>query len=72
MERNQHSAMVEITCTEVRALIVDYLDGNLGLDGYIRADAHLDHCRHCSAIYDGVRNVIALLASDELFQVPVG
>jgi anti-sigma factor RsiW len=72
MERNQQSAIVEMTCMQVRALIVDYLDGNLGLDEYIRVDAHLDHCDHCSAIFDGVRNVVVLLGSDELFQVPSG
>jgi len=72
MEPNQQSAIVEMTCSGVRALIVDYLDGNLELDAYIRVDAHLDHCHHCSAIYDGVRNVVALLGSDDLFQVPAG
>jgi Putative zinc-finger len=72
MERNEQSAIVEMTCIEVRALITDYLDGDLGLDEYIRADAHLDHCIHCSAIYDGVRNVVALLAADGLFPVSSG
>jgi hypothetical protein len=72
MERNQHSAIVEMTCMEVRGRSVDYLDGNLSLDVYIRVDAHLEHCGHCSAIYDGIRNVVALLASDELFQIPAG
>ena len=72
MERNQHSAIVEMTCMEVRGRSVDYLDGNLSLDVYIRVDAHLAHCGHCSAIYDGIRNVVALLASDELFEIPAG
>ena len=72
MVRIEQSAMIEITCIEVRALIADYLDGELELDAYIRVDAHLEHCGHCAAIYAGVRNVIALLASDELFQVPSG
>ena len=72
MERNQHSAIVEMTCMEVRGRSVDYLDGNLSLDAYIRVDTHLKHCGHCSAIYDGIRNVIALLASEELFEVPAG
>ena len=61
-----------MTCIQVRALIVDYLEGDVGLDGYIRVDAHLGHCDHCSSIYDGVRNVVALLASDDLFEVPSG
>jgi predicted anti-sigma-YlaC factor YlaD len=72
MELNEKSAIIEITCMEVRRLNADYLDGNLGLDEYIRVDAHLEHCGHCSAIYDGIRNVVTLLASDEFFQVPDG
>ena len=72
MEREEQAAIIEMTCMEVRTLNVEYLDGNLSLDGYIRVDAHLEHCRHCSAIYDGIRNVVALLAADELFEVPAG
>jgi hypothetical protein len=72
MEREEQSAIVEMTCMEVRTLNVEYLDGNLSLDAYIRVDTHLEHCGHCAAIYDGVRNVVALLASDELFEVPAG
>ena len=72
MEREKQSAIVEMTCMEVRTLNVAYLDGNLSLEANIRVDAHLKHCRHCSAIYDGIRNVVALLASDELFEIPAG
>jgi predicted anti-sigma-YlaC factor YlaD len=70
MERHQESAIVEMSCMEVRTLNADYLEGELGLDMYIRVDAHLEHCRHCSAIYDGIRNVISLLGSEELLQTP--
>ena len=72
MKREEQSAIVEMTCMEVRTLNVAYLDGNLSLEANIRVDAHLKHCRHCSAIYDGIRNVVALLASDELFEIPAG
>jgi hypothetical protein len=70
MDSNQQSAIVEMSCTEVRALNVDYLDGSLGLDAFMRVDMHLEHCPHCAAIYDGIRNVVALLACGELFPVP--
>ena len=43
MERDEQSAIVELTCVEVRKLNVAYLDGNLSLDEYIRVDAHLEH-----------------------------
>ena len=72
MKSNEQPAIVEMTCMEVRALSGDYLEGDLGLDAYIRIDGHLKQCGHCSAVYDGLRNVIELLASDELFEVPNG
>jgi hypothetical protein len=72
MERSEQPAIVEMTCMEVRALSVDYFDGDLQLDGYIRVDAHLEQCPHCSAIYSGLLNVVELLACDELFPVPDG
>jgi Putative zinc-finger len=55
MEPNAESAIVEMTCIEVRALGADYLEGSLALGTYVRLDAHLAQCRHCSAIFDGVR-----------------
>jgi hypothetical protein len=72
MQPNEQPAIIAITCMEVRALSVDYFDGDLRLDGYIRIDAHLQQCPHCSAIYNGLRNVVELLASDGLFPVPDG
>ena len=43
MECKEQSAIVEMTCMEVRTLNVEYLDENLSLDRYIRVDAHLEH-----------------------------
>ena len=70
MERNGKFDVVEMSCVEVRKLTSRYLDGDLDLD--VRVDAHLDHCGHCSAIYRGIRNVVALLGSDEVFPSPAG
>ena len=72
MKSNEQLAIVEIACTEVRTMSVDYLEGDLSLDAFIRIDAHLKHCGRCSAVYDGMRNVVELLASDELFELPDG
>ena len=70
MEPKDQSVVVEMSCREVRRRIVDYLDGEMDLDAFVRIDAHLDHCAHCSAIYQGVRNVVTLLGSEEVFPMP--
>ena len=72
MEPNEQPAIVEITCIEVRAFSVDYVEGDLSLEGYIRIDAHLERCPHCYSVYAGLRNVIDLLSCDELFPIPDG
>lgn len=72
MEGNVQPAIVEMSCMEVRAVNVHYLEGELRLEPYVRVDEHIKDCGHCSAIYDGVRNMVALLGSGELFKVPHG
>jgi predicted anti-sigma-YlaC factor YlaD len=66
----QQGIVVEMHCMAARRLIVDYLDGDLDLEILVRIDAHLEHCDHCWAIVDGVRNVVALLGSEEAFMMP--
>jgi Putative zinc-finger len=72
MSPNRQTAVVEMSCVEVRRLINDYLDGDLNLEAYVRIDAHLDKCGHCSALCNGVRNVVSLLGSGEVFPLPQG
>lgn len=72
MEPKEQSTVIEMSCREVRRLIIDYLEGELDLDGFVRVDAHLDHCPHCSSIYEGVRNVVTLLGLEEVFPMPPG
>jgi len=33
---------------------------------------HLLHCSHCSAIFDGLRNVVRLIGDSRTFNLPVG
>ncbi len=67
MSPNRQTALAEMSCAEVRRLLNDYLDGDLDLEAYVRVDAHLGECDHCSALYDGVRNVVTLLGSGQVF-----
>lgn len=69
---NRQSAVVEMSCVEVRRLMNDYLEGDLELEAYVRVDAHLEECDHCSALYKGVLNVVSLLGSGEVFPLPEG
>jgi len=35
-------------------------------------DAHFRVCKHCSAVLDGTRNVVKLIADGAEFEIPAG
>ncbi len=64
--------VVEIDCYEVRRELVDYMEDDLTPELRTRIERHLESCRHCTAVYDGVRNVVALVGSDNAIELPPG
>jgi Putative zinc-finger len=63
---------IEISCDEARGELVEYMERDLGPDLRARIDHHLSHCRHCTAVYDGVRNVVQLIGPEGPFDLPDG
>lgn len=64
--------LVEIRCREVWKEITNYLEGDLSPDMRERVVHHLDECRHCKAVYDGSQNVVRLLGSKGVLELPTG
>jgi len=67
-----HTSIVEIDCQEVRRELVNYTEGDLTPELAERIEQHLKNCRHCRAVYDGVRNVVTLLGDQTAFALPQG
>lgn len=65
-------SIVEINCEEVRRELVNYTEGDLTPELKERIEQHLGHCRHCKAVYDGVKNVLTLLGDQTAFALPQG
>jgi anti-sigma factor (TIGR02949 family) len=63
---------VEISCLEVIRELSQYIDGDVKTELRAQIEAHLAHCAHCTAIYDGTRNVITLVGDERSFELPVG
>jgi anti-sigma factor (TIGR02949 family) len=63
---------VEIDCYQVRRELSDYLDGDLTPELRVRIEDHLENCRHCTAVYDGLRNVVRLLGDETAIELPEG
>jgi anti-sigma factor RsiW len=63
---------VEISCVEVWREISNYLDGEISAELRDRMQAHFEVCKHCTAVLDGVRNVVCLVGDGRIFEMPEG
>jgi anti-sigma factor RsiW len=61
-----------MTCKEVWLEVSEYIDGTLSANARAALDQHLAHCRHCTAIVDGIHNVIVLMTDRRVFALPSG
>ena len=62
--------VIEISCVEVWREISNYVDEATDPELHSRMEAHFKVCRHCSAVLDGTRNVVKLIAEGAEFEVP--
>jgi anti-sigma factor RsiW len=63
---------VEISCLEVIRELSKYIDDDVETELRKQIEAHLEHCAHCTAIFDGTRNVITLVGDARSFELPIG
>jgi len=59
--------IVEISCVEVWRQISDYVDDDVDPEMKARLEFHFERCKHCQAILDGTRNVVALVGDEQTF-----
>jgi len=64
--------IVEISCVEVWQEVSNYLEGEVEPELRARIEGHLKICKHCTAILDGTRNVVQLVADGKVLDVPEG
>jgi Putative zinc-finger len=63
---------IEISCVEVWRQISNYLDDEISDELRERMDTHFKFCAHCTAIFDGMRNVVHLVGDGQIFHMPEG
>ena len=63
---------MEISCLEVIRELSNYIDQEITPDLKAQIAAHLPRCKHCTAVYDGSRNVVRLVADERSFELPAG
>jgi hypothetical protein len=66
------TAIVEISCAEVWREISNYIDADADPELKARMELHLKNCRHCTAVLEGTRNTVSLLADGDWYPLPAG
>ena len=62
--------LIEISCVEAWREISNYIDEATDPELGARMEAHFKVCKHCSAVLDGTKNVVKLIADGAEFEVP--
>jgi hypothetical protein len=63
---------MEIGCHEVRQELANYMEDDITADLRLRIERHFLQCDGCSALYDGLRQVIYLVNESDLIELPAG
>jgi anti-sigma factor RsiW len=64
--------VIEISCLEVWREVSNYIDGDVDAELRARMEAHFKVCAHCTAVLDGTKNVVKLVADGVEYAVPDG
>jgi len=64
--------VIEISCLEVWREISNYIDNEVEPELRARMEAHFKVCAHCTAVLDGTRNVVKLVADGVEYRLPDG
>lgn len=64
--------LVELSCRDIRRELVNYMEDDLSAEKRKEIEAHISKCAHCTAVYDGARNTMALVAVSGSLELPPG
>jgi predicted anti-sigma-YlaC factor YlaD len=64
--------VIQIDCHQVLRELSDYLEADLPPQLRLQIERHLKQCDHCTAVYDGMRNVVRLLGDEKVIELPEG
>ena len=66
---SERKTIVEISCFEVWRQISDFVDDDVEPELKERLEFHFGRCKHCKALLDGTRNVVALVGDEHAFEL---
>lgn len=65
-------SILEISCLEVRRELSNYVDNDVVSELRERIERHIAQCDGCRALFDGINNLLTLVATGEILQLPPG
>lgn len=65
-------AIILTSCAEVRRELSNYIEDEVSPELRARVDQHVTTCPGCKAVYDGVRNLLVLVSTGEIIELPPG
>ncbi len=63
---------MQISCREVRKELANYLEDDIDEELRTRIERHFRECEGCNALYDSIREIVQLVGSTEIIELPVG
>ena len=64
--------VIEISCVEVWRELSNYIEGTVDAELRLRMEEHFKTCEHCTAVLDGMKNIVRLVADNRVFDLPAG
>ena len=61
-----------VNCEHVWREVSNYLDGEVAPELRAAIEEHLRGCKHCTAVVEGLRNVVQLYGDERMTEVPLG
>jgi anti-sigma factor RsiW len=65
-------SVIEISCLEIWREISNYIDDEVDPELRARMEAHFSVCAHCTAVLNGTKNVVQLVADGVEYELPRG
>ena len=69
---NKLEQIILISCAEVRRELSNYVENDVTPELRARIEQHVPSCSGCKAVYDGMRNVLKLVSTTEIIELPRG
>ena len=64
--------VIEISCVEVWRELSNYIEGTVDAGLRLRMEEHFKTCEHCTAVLDGMKNIVRLAGDNRVFDLPAG